>query len=302
MDRILFGDNQFFGVNHMSEEKARQQAMRFQKIGAITDVLQSARAAGVNAFMCTTHERIAEVADIVRANPAEWEGFRFYPGMPYAHKYANAVTEHGYFDALKQFLPKDGLIDAMIRGSKAVFTKDVESVITLLVDAEMKAFRGLETPYVFLQNVVTDLVLGLGYYDAFRIFAEHVAKKYKAEAGFITMNLPKLLPALESVGLKNPIVCANVNKIAFRMSGGIDEYRRAIEARPARVIAMSVLASGALPPREAIEWVVGEPYVESILFGASSRANIESTVRLIHEHDARAGRDTASAPLVQQRA
>jgi hypothetical protein len=23
IDRILFGDNQFFGVNHMSEEKAR---------------------------------------------------------------------------------------------------------------------------------------------------------------------------------------------------------------------------------------------------------------------------------------
>ena len=30
MDRLLFGDNQFFGVNHMSEEKARAQAMRFQ--------------------------------------------------------------------------------------------------------------------------------------------------------------------------------------------------------------------------------------------------------------------------------
>jgi hypothetical protein len=26
MDRVLFGDNQFFGVNHMSEEKARAQA------------------------------------------------------------------------------------------------------------------------------------------------------------------------------------------------------------------------------------------------------------------------------------
>ena len=33
MDRLLFGDNQFFGVNHMSEEKARAQAMRFQDIG-----------------------------------------------------------------------------------------------------------------------------------------------------------------------------------------------------------------------------------------------------------------------------
>ena len=30
MDRLLFGDNQFFGVNHMSEEKARAQSMRFQ--------------------------------------------------------------------------------------------------------------------------------------------------------------------------------------------------------------------------------------------------------------------------------
>ena len=39
MDRILFGDNQFFGVNHMSEEKARQQAMRFQDMDEIMRVL-----------------------------------------------------------------------------------------------------------------------------------------------------------------------------------------------------------------------------------------------------------------------
>ena len=39
MDRILFGDNQFFGVNHLSEEKARQQSMRFQSLGAITQLL-----------------------------------------------------------------------------------------------------------------------------------------------------------------------------------------------------------------------------------------------------------------------
>ena len=29
MDRILFGDNQFFAVNHMSEEKSQAQAIRF---------------------------------------------------------------------------------------------------------------------------------------------------------------------------------------------------------------------------------------------------------------------------------
>jgi phosphoribosylformimino-5-aminoimidazole carboxamide ribonucleotide (ProFAR) isomerase len=100
------------------------------------------------------------------------------------------------------------------------------------------------------------------------------------------MNLPKLLEALNSAGVENPIVCANVNKAGFRMSGGIDAYRAATERYPARVIAMSVLASGGIPPREAIEWVTNEPYVESIVFGASSRANIENTIELIREFDA----------------
>lgn len=286
MERIFFGDNQFFGVNHMSEDKARQQLMRFQDMSAIADVLHAAYDAGVHGFMCTTHDRIAELVELVKSEPGRWDDLRFYPGMPYAHKYANAVTEAGYVGAVKQFLPSGGLFDAMLRGGKALVKGEVEGIVTLLIDAEMKMFAGLETPIIFLQNVVTDLVLGLGYHDAFRIFSDHVRSKYNAEPGFFSMNLPKLLPALAEAGIENPIVCANVNKIAFRMSGGIEAYREATERHPARVIAMSVLASGAIPPREAIEWVMNEPYVESILFGASSRGNIESTVRIIREFDA----------------
>lgn len=283
LEKIIFGDNQFFGINHMSEEKARQQQLKFQDIQAIIDVLQDARELGVPAFMCTTHDRVAEVAADVRANPGQWDGFKFYPCMPYAHKYANAVTELGYFDAFRKFLPREGLFDAMLRGSKALITQDIESVITLLVDAEMKMFDGLETPVVFLQNVVTDLVLGMNATVAFRIFADHVRRRYKAEPGFITMNVPMLLPRLAQAGVDNPIVCANVNKLGFRMSGGIEAYRRATETHPARLIAMSVFASGAIPPKEAIDWVLDEPYVESIVFGASSRRNISNTVNLVRD-------------------
>jgi hypothetical protein len=264
--------------------------MKFQDVGAILDVLQSALNAGAKGFMCTTHDTVGAIADEVRANPAEWEGFHFYPGMPYAHKYANAVTELGYLGALKKFVPSGGMIDTLTRGTRAVLGKDVESVMAMLVDAEMKMFAGLETPVVFLQNVVTDLILGLGANDIFASFAAYVKQRYKAEAGFFTMNLPKLLEALHSAGVEDPIVCANVNKAGFRMSGGIEGYREAAAKYPARVIAMSVFASGGIPPREAIEWVTGEPYVESIVFGASSRANIENTVQLIREFDERRGR------------
>jgi hypothetical protein len=283
VDKILFGDNQFFGVNHMSEEKARQQAMRFQDMGEIMRVLEAAHELGAGGFMCTTHDRIAEVCDRMRADPAKWEGFNILPCMPYAHKYANAVTELGYFDALRKFLPKDGFVDTFLRGSKAIATQDMSLIIGLLIDAEMKMFHGLPTPIIFLQNVVTDLVIGLRAVDALAAFASHVQKKYKAEPGFITMNVPMLLPLLEEAGLKNPIVCANVNKIGFRMSGGIEGYREAAKRYSPRMVAMSVFASGAIPPREAIEWVLDEPYVQSIVFGASSRGNIRNTIELITE-------------------
>jgi len=141
--------------------------------------------------------------------------------------------------------------------------------------------------------VVTDLILGLGANHVFASFSNYICRRYKAEAGYFTMNLPKLLEALHSAGVENPIVCANVNKAGFRMSGGIEGYREAAAKYPARVIAMSVFASGGIPARDAIEWVTNEPYVESIVFGASSRGNIENTVALIQEFDQAKGRKAA---------
>ena len=283
MDRLLFGDNQFFGVNHMSEEKARAQLLRFQDLQAIMDVLECAYDEGVKTFMCTTHERIGEVADRIRANPSRYADFVFYPCMPYAHKYANAVTDDGMLGALKRFLPDQGFLNAAMRGGMSLARKDIEGITTLLIDAEMKMFKGLPTPVIFLQNVVVDLLLGLNLKEAFRIFANHVRSAYDAEPGFITMNMPKLVTVLEELGIDRPIVCANINKLGFRMCGGLDAYVDTLKSRNFRAIAMSVFASGAIPPKEAIEWVSALPNVESIVFGASSASNIRSTKKLVDD-------------------
>lgn len=280
MDRLFLGDNQFFGINHMSEEKARAQSMRFQDINAVIDVLDTAYSEGVKTFMCTTHDRIQLVCDHMRAHPDKYSDFSFLPCMPYAHKYANAVTEDGMLGALKRFVPDEGLMSTIVRGGLSLARKDIEGMTSLLVDAEMKMFAGLKTPVIFLQNVIVDLLLGLGMKDAFRIFAAHVKRRYNAEPGFITMNMPLLLDVLDEVGLQNPIVCFNLNKIGFRMCGGFEAYDRALRQRKFRAIAMSVFASGAIPPREAIEWLCRQPNIEAFVFGASSRVNIRDTKRL----------------------
>jgi hypothetical protein len=286
MERILFGDNQFFGVNHMSEEKARAQSVRFKDTKAIMEVLDIAYEEGIKVFMCTTHERIAEICDHVRANPEKYPDFQFYPCMPYAHKYANAVTEYGMIEALKRFLPEQGKLGAMLKGGMSLAKKDVEGLAQLLIDAEMKMFHGLKTPVIFLQNVMTDLLLGLGFDDAFKYFADYVKEKYDAEPGFITMNVPKLLDVLEKPGHRQSDRLLQHQQDRLPHVRRHDLYEKTIATRRFRPIAMSVLASGAISPREALEYVCGQKQIESIVFGASSRGNIRQTAQLIRELDA----------------
>ncbi|MDB4293379.1 hypothetical protein N9954_08230 [Maribacter sp.] len=284
MDRILYGDNQFFAVNHLSDSKSQSLAIRFKNNDAIIKTLDHAREAGINTFMCTTHDRIAQICDVIRANPEKYKDFKIYPCMPYAHKYANAMTDLGIAGTIKQYVPGN-LFGTMFKGGKAFISKDYVSIMELLVDAEMKMFKGINTPVIFLQNVMTDLLLGLGMVDLLKGFHDYIAKKYNAEAGFITMNMPKLLDTLEGAGISNPIICASINKVNFRMSGGKEIYEETLRTRKFRAIAMQVLGGGAIPPKEAIEYVSGLPNVESILFGASSKANIQNTVDTINDFD-----------------
>jgi hypothetical protein len=284
MERILFGDNQFFAVNHISDEKSRAQSIRFKDDSAILSTLDVARNNGIQTFMCTTHDRIANICDAIRANPEKYKGYKIYPCMPYAHKYANAVTELGIAGTLKQYVPGN-FFGSLFKGGVAVLSKDYLSIMELLVDAEMKMFKGIDTPVIFLQNVITDLLLGLGMKDVLLAYHAYVQKKYNAEAGFITMNMPMLLDVLEQGGVKNPIICSSINKAGFRMSGGKELYEDTLKNRQFRAIAMQVLAGGAVSAKEAIEYVCGLPNIESILFGASSRANIAETASLIRRFD-----------------
>jgi hypothetical protein len=286
MDRILFGDNQFFAVNHISDEKSRAQSIRFKEDRTILDTINVARELGANTFMCTTHDRIYNICDMIRKEPDQYQNFRIYPCMPYAHKYANAVTELGILGTIKQYVPGN-FFGSMFKGGMAVMSKDYIKIMELLVDAEMKMFKGIDTPVIFLQNVVTDLLMGLGMKDIFKAYHDYVKQKYQAEPGFITMNMPKLLDMLESVGIENPIICASINKAGFRMSGGMDIYEKTLQDRKVRAIAMQVLGGGAIPAREAMEYVCNLPNVESILFGASSRGNIAQTISFINEFDAK---------------
>ena len=282
MDKVLFGDNQFFAVNHLSDEKSREQAIRFKDDSAIIRVLDQARETGINTFMCTTHDRIANICDYMRANPDKYRDFNIFPCMPYAHKYANAVTDLGIIGTIKQYVPGN-IFSTFTKGGVAYLRKDFIGLMELLIDAELKMFKGINTPVIFIQNVVVDMILGLKMLDVFKAYDLYIRGKYNSEPGYITMNMPALLDALNSIGIENPIICSSINKIGFRMSGGKEIYEKYLVQKTFRPIAMQVLAAGALHPKEAIEYLGRFPKIESILFGASSKSHIQETKELIEK-------------------
>ena len=288
LDRVIFGDNQFFGINHMSEEKAQALSERFRDLKAITDVIDIAYDCGIRAFMLNTHEIAKDICDHWRQNSARFADIRIYPSMPYAHKYANAVAEKGIFGALKDIIIADsnvGEIAGMLtKGGASLFSRDMIKVMQLLVDIEMKAFRGLNVRVIFLQNIVTDLLLGFGVKDAFIGFASYIKEKYETEPGFVTMNMPRLAEFLLDCGIENPIICSAINKAGYFMNPDIESYEKTLKENKIRPIAMSILASGAVKPKEAVEYVCRQPGIQSIVFGASNRQHIVETKELIESY------------------
>lgn len=283
MEKVIFGDNQFFAVNHLSDEKSRAQSIRFKDDASIIRVLDQSIEVGINTFMCTTHDRIANICKHIIANPGSYQGYKIYPCMPYAHKYANAVTELGIMGTIKQYVPGN-IFGTFAKGGVAFLSKDFIKLMQILVDAEMKMFKGISTPVIFIQNVVVDMILGLKMYEVFYEYDAYIRKKYDAEPGYITMNMPALFDVLEAGGIKNPVICSSINKIGFRMSGGKEIYEKYLEEKEFRPIAMQVLAAGALRPKEAIEYLGQFKRIESVLFGASSKEHIRETKELVEKY------------------
>jgi hypothetical protein len=286
IDRVVFGDNQFFGINHMSQDKAQAQAERFASLDAIFEVYDHAYNAGVRAVMLNSNARAGEICDRFRAQASLYKGISWYPSIPYPHKYANLVAEKGMMGALQEVLLADGAGSALgkiAQGALGVMSMDAVRLMKMLVDQEMTAFKGLDVKVVFLQNIVVDLILGYGIAEPFVEYSEHIRKKYGAYPGFITQNMPLLRRRLKEWGIKDAVICSSINKIGYLMSPGREAYEAALaENDPAECahMAMSTLASGAIPAVEAYEYINGLN-IQSVVFGASSRGNIEQTVKLI---------------------
>jgi hypothetical protein len=283
LDSHILGDNQFFGINHMSQDKAQQLAERFNNISKVFEAYRTAQSLGIHAFMLNSNEKAGEICSYFRDHKSEFPGLVLYPSIPYPHKYANLVAEQGIVGTLQTVLSGQSVFDVFGLAGKSLslLTGDIVRVLMMLIDVEMKIYRRLDFKVIYLQNIITDLLLGLQFRDVLVEYCEHIERKFGAVPGFLTMNVPRLAEYLESCGIQNAVLCGAVNKIGYLMSPDKAAYEAYFQ-RPQKypMTAMSIFASGAVQPREAVEYV-RQQGIRSIVFGASSREHMAATLKLI---------------------
>lgn len=281
--RILLGDNQFFGVNHNSEQKAWKQQMQFSENEPVVNSLRHAAEAGVEGFMFTTHDRVYSILRLAAEDPTA-NGLSLIPCIPYAQKYSNAAAEMGALRGLLSLVGTSGALRAGIGVAQSSITGSSEPLIKTAIDAELSKLDQSKFAAVFLQNAFTDLAVGMNAGGAIRLFYDRIRERYGVPAGFITMNYGLTRSFLIENGMTEAIVCAPINVGGFRMAPSRAEVEESLAAEPhLRTVAMSVLASGGLLAGEAFDYVARNKNIDSVVFGASTQGHIKDSVERIRE-------------------
>ena len=288
IDKIVFGDNQFFGINHSSQDKAEEMAKRFSDIKNILNVYDNAFDCGLKAVMLNSNDRASEITQYFRDNKSKYGDLTWYPSIPYPHKYADMVNELGIFPAINEVIFKNntagGMFSMFTKGVTVAVTKDALKVMEMLVDVEYKIFKGLDCKVLFLQNVVTDLLLGLGIKEVFQHYCDYIRKKHNILPGFITLNMPYLKAKLEEWGVEEVVICSTINAAGFNMYPSKETYEQVIAANDPKkfqLMGMNVLASGSITPKQSFDYV-NSLNLQSVVFGASSKEHIKNSVESLN--------------------
>ena len=169
----------------------------------------------------------------------------------------------------------------LTKGSLGAIRKDIFDLFKVFIDIELAQIpHHTKINTVFLHDVLTDLALSLNLKEIFEIFQTHLQDKYDIEAGLVTKNFPILVSRLHEWNSKFSVIMTSFNKAGFQMNPSKQACEKTLVSYDGNVIAMSVLAGGYLRPKEACDYILSQPKINTIVIGISSIAHAKNTFEL----------------------
>lgn len=277
---ILLGDNPFFGIDHLSQDRARKRMEILKGLDKIIEIIQFSLDSGIKGFVVSTHPQLKDLIDRMKENTNILEKLHFYPILPYAQGYVAKVTEKGMVGAMNDILSGSTTQDKMkilLKGSIGYLTKDYEKLLQTFIDIELTPLMGIKKQTVFLHDVITDLAMSLEMKDIISLFINYTRKKYGVEVGLVTKNFPKLVQNLKNWNINIPTIMTSFNSIGNQMNPSREECEVCLLNNNVDLIAMNVLAGGLLKPVDAAKYV-SSLNIRKLVIGMSTKEHVSETI------------------------
>ena len=278
MKQIL-GDNQFFGINHYDLEKGDKTKQKFSTDQSIIEFIHKALNIGLDGFMINSNERGFEITKNIKVN----ENKEVHYSVPYPHKFATMVNENGMIHLFRYIWKKSSFGSLLLKTPQFAFTRNIKDILPLILDLEIPD-NLLKGSYVYLQNIVTDLVLGMKRDDLLQEYCKIIIKKgYKP--GLITLNpvvLEDTIKAFPTEIQNKLIVCFNINKTGFNVfpsKEAVEDYIKTNHHY--KKMGMSILSSGGINNiQDSLKYIKDLP-LDYVVYGSSKLKNVESNFHLL---------------------
>lgn len=274
--KLILGDNQFFGVNHADLKKATSSKELFSSHENIIQFIKNSLQVGLDGFMINSNELGFKVIEEFDFKSQKTE---VHYSIPYPHKYAGIVNDSGMM-ALISFVLKQLKLKDLLSIVKFVLTSNAAHLLPIIVRMEIPKSLP-KGSVVYLQNVVTDLTMGLKNGDKILSYYIKTIKSVGYKPGLITLNPGRLSEVLKKSHSQDEIfICFNINYYGFNVFPSVSKVENTIyevkKDTKWKLMAMSIFSSGSkgVSIKNSIEYIK-TLNLDYVVFGSSKLLNIE---------------------------
>lgn len=291
IERMLIGDNPFNGVNHLTQENSREKDLNVEKI---SNVIKVALDSGAQGFSFSVQPNMYNVLRHLKDEGYQNE-FGVYPILPDAQSNVRAASEKGMVGLMTDLFGKMDFgtkAKSLIQGGLGALTMDPTRIMKTYLNAQVSIFmgaapKGAKLKAVFLHEIITDLMVSFQLKEMVKDYIDFALDSMKASPGFVTRNFARFADFISTmdVSTKDLVVMTPFNKAGFQMNPSRKSCEERLSKLPeARVIAMSVLASGYLRLDEATQYLKSLPKPLSCVIGVSSESHAKETFSFLKSH------------------
>jgi hypothetical protein len=273
IDQLILGANPLVGVDHFSRARGRDRYLMMNP-NNVFDTMDSAFVAGAQGFNFGVDPSIYKLLREMKEKNYD-RRFGMYLILPDMRTYAGAYLSGGPMGVMKELLNNLSWSEkakAIAQGGLTVLTADP-------VRAEI-APRKAELKTVLAFEAITEMILSFRLQDFLTDYVSHLADTFRIRAGFVTRNFTRFVKFCEdcNMSLDDIIIMTPFNRLGFQMNPSRESCEDTLSRLgSSNVIAMSLLAGGALSLDDAIQYINMNRSIKSVAIGLSSPSHARET-------------------------